>query len=85
MSDNTHSDEKTIDNLIVCPYCGSKEIAEFRLDSDWGYGGNYSMANPESEYDEHHRSVFSRGDRLDVSCHHCMVCSSAFEPADVPR
>ena len=35
---------------IVCPNCGSERIGYFRLDSDWGNGGNWSSANLDESY-----------------------------------
>lgn len=36
--------------MKICPSCGSKRIGSFRLDSDWGHGGDWGAANVTQDY-----------------------------------
>ena len=62
----------------VCPSCGSERIGYFRLDSDWGHGGDWSSVNPAESYTKEDIHDFDGNERPDVSAYVCIVCSKAF-------
>lgn len=66
---------------IVCPFCGSKEIFQFRRDADHGGGSRYEAVNDESCYAEMPTESY----RPDVDLYHCGSCDSFFEPSLVSR
>src|SRR5271170_5899989 len=51
----------------ICANCGSAELYHFRLDSDWGTGGDYSPINSHSPEKE-------RCDVATVVCDTCHAC-----------
>ena len=69
--------------MQICPTCGSTRIGHFRLDADWGSGGDWFAQNePESEagYTELDMEGFRQNERPDVECCVCCQCSTCFEP-----
>lgn len=65
--------------MIVCPNCNSPRIANFRLDSDWGYGGDWGKQNDDFDgYTEEDEKSFSNNERPDIQCYVCCECSTCF-------
>ena len=73
--------------MITCPKCNSSRIGRFRLDSDWGNGGDWSAANvdsawrpaAEAEYTRLDLESFDGNERPDVECCVCCVCAACFD------
>lgn len=64
-----------IGDSTVCPYCGSKRIFHFRLDSDWGSGiGDYYPVNEQSEYVDDDVDA----ERPDIEILHCRNCGGVW-------
>lgn len=62
-----------------CPYCGSKKIFKFRMDSDWASGaGDYNAIN-DSKYYTKEEFEYDSFDRPDVEIFHCGECNHFFE------
>ena len=66
--------------MQICPTCGSKRIGYFRLDYDWGDGGDWYAQNNEAEYTELDLENFRRGERPDIECCVCCQCLTCFDP-----
>ena len=66
--------------MILCPTCNSARIGTFRLDSDWGDGGDWYAANDaaEAEYTDQDCISFDNNERPDIECHVCCECSTCF-------
>lgn len=72
--------------MKICPSCGSKRIGSFRLDSDWGHGGDWWAANitqdykPDAvaEYTPEDIESFDSNERPDIECSVCCVCGTCF-------
>ena len=72
--------------MKICPNCNSTRIAHFRLDSDWGHGGNFDPSNVTSEYDPDPDAEytledldrFDQNERVDIECDVCLECSTCF-------
>ena len=61
-----------------CPYCGSKKIFKFRLDSDWATGsGDYGPVN-EDQYYTKEELQYDSFDRPDIEIYHCGDCGEFF-------
>jgi len=67
--------------MIVCPSCNSSRIAHFRLDSDWGYGGDWYEANERDDagYTPDDIASFDENERPDISCKVCCACGACFD------
>jgi hypothetical protein len=63
----------------VCPVCASPRVAHFRLDSDWGYGGDWSQVNADDAYTEFDLANFRDNQRDDIECHVCCQCGACFD------
>lgn len=74
--------------MITCPTCGSTCVGHFRLDSDWGFGGDWRPGNenetfnphPEAGYTEEDIQSFDQHERPDIDCHVCCRCFACFDP-----
>ena len=59
-------------NVIECPICKSKRIAELRHDSDWGGGNTYDLVNSDEYYDAYDLKL---GDYIpDIDVYNCFAC-----------
>lgn len=64
---------------IKCPYCNSKRVFKFRLDSDWATGsGNYEPATEETNFTKEELN-YDSFDRPSVDVYHCLDCGRIFE------
>ena len=64
--------------MKICPSCGSKRIGSFRLDSDWGHGGDWWAANVTQDYTPEDIESFDSNERPDIECSVCCVCGTCF-------
>jgi hypothetical protein len=71
--------------MKACPHCGSKRIAHFRLDSDWGTAGDWTAENTTSYqpsadagYTPQDLESFERNERPDIECDVCCACGTCF-------
>lgn len=55
---------RTSEGRVKCARCDSENVWHFRLDSDWGSGGDYSMLNAPHDYK----------DRPDIAIDVCEGC-----------
>ena len=73
-----------------CPFCESSRLAHFRLDSDWGYGGDWTPENidsagkpdPNAGYTEDELGAFAHNERPDVECVICAQCGAYLDAND---
>jgi hypothetical protein len=65
--------------MTACPNCKSFRIGSFRLDSDWGDGGDWWAANPEDAgYTPKDLKSFANNERPDIECNVCCECGTCF-------
>jgi DNA-directed RNA polymerase subunit RPC12/RpoP len=65
---------------IKCPNCGSMAIGKFRMDSDWGSGGDWVQENDnDALYSKEDLADFENNRRPDIQCYVCCRCHTAFE------
>jgi len=72
--------------MIACPSCGSNRIGHFRLDCDWGHGGDWFAANttatfkPDDSagYTPDDIAGFNNNERPDITCDVCCACGTCF-------
>lgn len=64
--------------MKLCPKCNSPRVAFFRLDEDWGTGGDWSQVNEDSMYEKSDLEDFKYNNRKDVKCFCCYVCQECF-------
>ncbi len=72
----------------LCPSCDSPRIGAFRLDSDWGSGGDWSIVNARDCYTLEQLRDFDHNMRPDVECYVCCNCYTVFNapiPATKPE
>ena len=73
--------------MIICPKCSSKRIGKFRLDSDWGHGGDWDAANTTPDfkpsddvgYTPLDVASFDGNERPDIECYVCCQCATCFD------
>lgn len=66
--------------MTICPKCNSFRIANFRLDSDWGDGGDWCAQNDDQGvYTEDDIKSFDRNERPDIQCNVCCHCGACFD------
>lgn len=64
---------------LKCPYCNSKRIFKFRLDSDWAMGaGDYGPATEETNFTKEELD-YDSFDRPSIDVYHCLDCGRIFE------
>ena len=72
--------------MKACPSCGSNRIGHFRLDCDWGHGGDWFAANttaafkPDDSagYTPDDIAGFTSNERPDIECDVCCACGTCF-------
>ena len=64
---------------VQCPYCKSKRIFKFRLNSDWAMGaGNYEPATEETNFTKEELD-YDSFDRPSINVYHCLDFGRIFE------
>jgi len=72
--------------MVRCPHCNSRRIGVFRLDADWGSGGDFGPANADdngvpdksSGYTPDDLQRFECNERPDIDCYVCLQCYTCF-------
>jgi hypothetical protein len=62
----------------VCVNCGSSRVGSFRLDWDWGNGGDWMQVNDESCYEAEDLDSFNKNERPSIDCYVCCNCGTCF-------
>jgi len=64
------------DELITCKSCGGSRVFWFRLDADWGNGGDLTRLNPDEAYFSDDPTT---RDEVDLDGKWCMDCGGFTE------
>ncbi len=68
-----------VDRVVIrCPICGGTSIGHFRMDSDWGYGGDWNQVNTDENYEQTQLMGFRNNERPNVECNICCDCEHCF-------